>query len=89
MPGGEASTQVMALDLAAIAVSAGAACSSGRVGRSHVLAAMGVPAAIADAAIRVSLGWTTTPAELDRFAEEWMRLRARLGGASAARAAAA
>jgi cysteine desulfurase len=88
MPGVDAATQVMALDLAGIAVSAGAACSSGRVKPSHVLAAMGLVPEIAGATIRVSLGWTTTAAELDRFAEEWLRLWARLGAPRASIAAA-
>jgi cysteine desulfurase len=88
MPGVDAATQVMALDLAGIAVSAGAACSSGRVKPSHVLAAMGLAPEIAGATIRVSLGWTTTAAELDRFAEEWLRLWARLGAPRASIAAA-
>ncbi|HSI00035.1 MAG TPA: cysteine desulfurase family protein, partial [Reyranella sp.] len=57
MPGVNAETQVMALDLAGVGVSAGAACSSGKVTRSAVLAAMGVEAADADAAIRISCGW--------------------------------
>src|SRR6185436_10364117 len=59
MPGVAAETQVMAFDLAGIGVSAGAACSSGKVTRSAVLAAMGVEAAEADAAIRISCGWNT------------------------------
>jgi cysteine desulfurase len=88
MPGVDAATQVMAFDLAGIAVSAGAACSSGRVKPSHVLAAMGLPPEIAGSTIRVSLGWTTTEAELDRFAEEWLRLWARLGASRAAVSAA-
>ena len=75
MPGVPNETQVMALDLAGFAVSAGAACSSGRVGASHVLEAMGV--AGADEAIRVSLGPGTTEADVDAFAEAWNRIAAR------------
>jgi cysteine desulfurase len=56
LPGASAETLVIALDLAGIAVSAGAACSSGKVGASHVLAAMGVAPQLARAAIRISLG---------------------------------
>ena len=59
MPGVKAETQVMALDLAGVCVSAGAACSSGKVHRSAVLAAMGVEDAEAETAIRISFGWNT------------------------------
>ncbi len=82
MPGVSAETQVMTLDLAGVAVSAGAACSSGKVQRSHVLTAMGVPAALAECAIRVSIGLNTTEAEVDRFLEAWTALAARLGVAA-------
>ena len=83
MPGVPAATQLIALDLAGYQVSAGAACSSGKVKTSHVLAAMGVPAEAASEAIRVSLGWRTTEAEVDGFAEAWAALARR----QAARAA--
>ena len=63
--GASAETLVMQLDLEGIAVSAGAACSSGKVAPSHVLAAMGVPPDVARAAIRVSFGPTTTEADID------------------------
>ena len=78
MAGVAASTQVMAFDIAGFAVSAGAACSSGKVGPSHVLAAMGLGAAAGEA-VRVSLGWRTTAAEVDAFAAAWRVLAARLG----------
>ena len=74
MPCVPSETQVMALDLDGIAVSAGAACSSGKVGPSHVLRAMGIPAEAADCAIRVSLGWATRASDLDRFVECWSAL---------------
>lgn len=77
MPGVPAATQVMALDLAGVMVSAGAACSSGKVARSHVLEAMGVPAAEAECAIRVSLGWSTTGADIDLLVSAWAALSAR------------
>ena len=64
-------TQVIALDLAGIAVSAGAACSSGKVAASRVLRAMGVPESLARAAIRVSIGWGTTRTDIDRFCAAW------------------
>ncbi len=76
LPGVAASSQVMALDLAGIMVSAGAACSSGKVAASHVLAAMGVAAA--GEAIRVSLGPATTAAEVDAFVDAWRTMAARL-----------
>jgi cysteine desulfurase len=71
VPGASAETLVIALDLAGVAVSAGAACSSGKVGPSHVLAAMGLGRALAGAAIRVSLGWSTTAADIDAFLAAW------------------
>jgi cysteine desulfurase len=74
MPGVGNQTQLMALDLDGIAVSTGSACSSGKVGPSHVLAAMGVPEEDASCAIRVSLGWASTRADVDRFVEAWTRL---------------
>jgi len=77
MPGVPAATQVMALDLAGFAVSAGAACSSGKIARSHVLDAMGLPEAVADATIRVSLGPGTTDAEIDGFVLAWAALYSR------------
>jgi len=83
LPGVPAATQVMALDLAGIAVSAGAACSSGKVARSHVLAAMGVAPAIADCTIRVSLGWDSAPGDVERFLAAWGALARRRGRAAA------
>jgi cysteine desulfurase len=74
VPGIKAETAVIALDLDGIAVSSGAACSSGKVQPSHVLAAMGVAPALARGAIRLSLGMTTTEAEIDRFLDAWLRL---------------
>src|SRR6185369_3685321 len=62
LPGLKAETQVIGLDLDGVMVSAGAACSSGKVGPSHVLAAMGVEPAIAASTIRVSLGWSSSEA---------------------------
>ena len=83
MPGVPASTQVMALDLAGVMVSAGAACSSGKVRRSHVLTAMGASPEAAESAIRVSLGWSTTPAEIDRLVDAWRALYRRTRSAAA------
>jgi cysteine desulfurase len=74
VPGMKAETAVIAFDLEGVAVSAGAACSSGKVQPSHVLAAMGVPPQLAGAAVRVSLGPTTTESHVDRFIEAWIRV---------------
>jgi cysteine desulfurase len=88
MPGVAAETQVVALDLDGVMVSAGAACSSGKVGPSHVLAAMRVDPEIAASTIRVSLGWSTSEAEIDHFLRAWTvlyrRCRGLAGGARAA-----
>ena len=73
-PGKVAETLVIALDLAGIAVSAGSACSSGKIGRSHVLEAMNLTPEVADSAIRVSLGWNTTSADIDRFVTAWEQI---------------
>ncbi len=83
MPGMPAETQLIAFDLAGIAVSAGAACSSGKVRRSHVLTAMGVDDPMAGSAIRVSLGWHSTAADVDRLVEAWLALYRRAGRATA------
>ena len=79
MPGVASETQVMALDLAGVAVGAGSACSSGKVEPSHVLAAMGVAPEHASTAIRVSLGRTTTEDDVSTFLEAWTGLYKRLG----------
>jgi cysteine desulfurase len=72
-PGMKAETAVIAFDLEGVAVSSGAACSSGKVQPSHVLAAMGVPPQLARAAVRVSLGPTTTESDIDRLIQAWIR----------------
>jgi cysteine desulfurase len=77
LPGASAETLVIALDLAGVAVSAGAACSSGKVGASHVLGAMGLEPALARAAIRVSLGWGSTEQDVRAFVAAWAHVTAR------------
>ena len=72
-PGWKGETQVMAMDLAGFAVSAGSACSSGKVRASRVLKAMGYDEALAGQAIRISLGPTTTQDDVLRFADAWIR----------------
>lgn len=67
-------TLVMALDLAGLSVSAGSACSSGKVSRSHVLAAMGLQTDISKGVLRVSLGWNSTPEDIQKLVAEWGRL---------------
>jgi cysteine desulfurase len=79
-----AETAVMALDLHGVAISSGAACSSGKVGPSHVLEAMGVPAGLARSAVRVSLGWNTTERDLTRISEAWGDFVSRPAARSAA-----
>ena len=74
IPGWKGETQVMQLDLAGFAVSAGSACSSGKVGPSRVLKAMGFDDITASSAIRVSMGPTTTKDEVSRFIDAWTGL---------------
>ncbi len=89
MPGVKAETQVMALDLAGICVSAGAACSSGKVHRSAVLAAMGVEDAVAETAIRISCGWSTESNDIERLIAAWRDLYIRVVQSDIRRAQAA
>lgn len=77
VPGRTAETLVAALDLAGIAVSAGAACSSGKVQASPVLAAMGLPRETARGAIRISIGPATTAEDIDAFVAAWIRITRR------------
>lgn len=78
MPGVSSETQVMAFDLAGVCISAGSACSSGKVHQSAVLRAMGVPEAEATTAIRISLGWNTESADIDRLIAAWRDLYIRV-----------
>ncbi|MEX1147938.1 MAG: aminotransferase class V-fold PLP-dependent enzyme, partial [Sphingomonadales bacterium] len=73
-----ADKQVMALDLEGICVSAGSACSSGKVTASPVLLAMGAGEDVARAAIRISLGWASRADDVDRFLDVWPRFIARM-----------
>jgi cysteine desulfurase len=66
VPGLKSETAVIAFDLGGVAISSGSACSSGKVKRSHVLDAMGVERELAESALRFSLGWTTTQADIDK-----------------------
>jgi cysteine desulfurase len=69
---------VMGLDLDGLSVSAGSACSSGKVSRSHVLEAMGVSPHINRGVVRVSLGWQSQAEDTDKLVEAWVKLAARL-----------
>jgi cysteine desulfurase len=82
-PGWKGETQVMAMDLAGFAVSAGSACSSGKVRTSRVLRALGHDEVAAGSAIRVSLGLTTTEDEVLRFAGAWCAKRRTAKGRAA------
>ncbi|MDB5315895.1 MAG: cysteine desulfurase [Rhodospirillales bacterium] len=82
LPGVAAETQVIALDLAGVRVSAGAACSSGKVARSHVLEAMGL-GSLAGCAIRVSLPWNATEQDVDGFIIAWAAMRQRISRSAA------
>jgi cysteine desulfurase len=75
---------MIALDLAGVAVSSGSACSSGKVAPSHVLRAMGVRPELARGAIRVSLGWASMAADVERFAEAFTGAIARMRAARGA-----
>jgi cysteine desulfurase len=74
VPGMKAETAVIGFDLAGIAVSSGSACSSGKVQPSHVLEAMGFGPEIAQGAVRLSLGWSTSDADVDCCLEAWRKL---------------
>jgi cysteine desulfurase len=74
VPGMKAETAVIAFDLAGFAVSSGAACSSGKVQASHVLAAMGASDELTRSGLRISLGWSTTEAEIDYFIDAWIKV---------------
>lgn len=86
VPGLKSAVAMMGLDLMGLSVSSGSACSSGKVGPSHVLAAMGVPAELSECAMRVSFGWSSTvedvEAYLKGFGEVVGRHRARHGVAA-------
>jgi cysteine desulfurase len=78
VPGLKAETAVIGFDLEGIAVSSGSACSSGKVQPSHVLEAMGFGPDLAKGAVRLSLGWSTTEAEIDCCLEAWRKLASAL-----------
>src|SRR3954454_13261764 len=73
-PGLKAETAVIGFDLEGVAVSSGSACSSGKVQPSHVLSAMGYDPTVAQGAVRLSLGWSTEPDDINRALEAWRKL---------------
>jgi len=73
-PGLKAETAVIGFDLEGVAVSSGSACSSGKVQPSHVLSSMGFDPAVAQGAVRLSLGWSTEPDDINRALEAWRKL---------------
>ena len=77
VPGLKAAVAMMGLDLDGVAISSGSACSSGKVGKSHVLAAMGVSPELAEGALRVSLGWNSTEADAAAFSTAFAKVLAR------------
>lgn len=77
LPGANRASLLVQFDLAGFAVSAGSACSSGKMQDSHVLAAMGVDPAIAAGALRISFGPSTSEGDVDAFLAEWRRIAAR------------
>lgn len=87
VPGLAANTLLMALDLEGVAVSSGSACSSGKVGPSHVLGAMGVDPDLASGALRVSFGWASTEADVDRFTDAFSAVMRRMQKRSMSHAA--
>jgi cysteine desulfurase len=78
VPGLRAETAVIGFDLAGIAVSSGSACSSGKVQPSHVLEAMGFGPKLAQGAVRLSLGWSTTETDIDSCLQAWRKLTSHL-----------
>ena len=77
MPGASNASLLVQFDLAGMAVSAGSACSSGKMKESAVLAAMGVAPDIANSFLRISFGPSTSEADVDAFLAEWQRIASR------------
>ena len=83
LPGASNASLLVQMDLAGIAVSAGSACSSGKMQSSAVMAAMGVPADLAGSFLRISFGPSTTEADVDAFLSEWQRIAGRASAKAA------
>ncbi len=84
IPGLASATALIGFDLAGVSLSAGSACSSGKMARSHVLRAMGVAEDLVDAALRVSVGWSTTETDIENFTRALNEVMARHEAAQAA-----
>ncbi len=84
LPGIDAATALMALDIDGVMLSSGSACSSGKVKRSHVLAAMGVSDDVAGCALRASFGWNSTAADVEAALLSITNLQARINPRAAA-----
>ena len=82
MPGANQASLLVQFDLAGIAVSAGSACSSGKMKTSRVLAAMGAESEVASSFLRISLGPATSEEQIDRFLDEWRRIASRARAAA-------
>lgn len=78
LPGISANTQMMNLDIEGIAVSSGAACSSGTVKPSHVLEAMHVGPHLSSHNLRISMGWNTKADDIERLAQAWLKMYSRV-----------
>lgn len=87
VPGIAAETAIIAFDLEGVALSAGAACSSGKAGPSSALKAMQVAPEVASGAMRLSIGWDTNESDISRFLEVWKRVYLNLGQRRRERAA--
>ena len=83
MPGASNAALLVQFDLAGIAVSAGSACSSGKMKKSAVLEAMGVDQATADGFLRISFGPSTSEADVDAFLTEWQKIAGRVQSCAA------
>jgi cysteine desulfurase len=83
LPGGSSASLLVQFDLAGFAVSAGSACSSGKMKKSHVLEAMRVPEDIADGFLRISFGPATSQEDVDAFLSEWRQIAGRLSAQAA------
>jgi cysteine desulfurase len=83
LPGAVSASLLVQCDLAGIAVSAGSACSSGKMKKSDVLEAMRVPSEIANGFLRLSFGPSTSEADIDGFLSEWQQIARRISAQAA------
>jgi cysteine desulfurase len=83
LPGASSASLLVQCDLAGIAVSAGSACSSGKMKKSDVLEAMRVPAEVSNGFLRLSFGCATDEADIDAFLSEWQQIASRASAKAA------